>query len=82
MADITSLGIGKTMRKKLHSVGIDSAEEPTRLGSMETIKLLKRAYPGTCVTILYHLEAAIEKVDMKRIPVERKEELKHFFKTM
>ncbi len=30
MGAVTSLGLGKTMEKKLHSVGIHSAEELTK----------------------------------------------------
>lgn len=82
MSDITSLSIGKTMEKKLHSIGIQTAGELVELGSEETVKRLKTAYPGTCVTILYHLEAAIAGVDMKEIPAGRKAELRQFFKTL
>ncbi len=37
MASVTSLGLGKTMEKKLHSVGIHSAEELTNIGSKEAV---------------------------------------------
>lgn len=82
MADIPSLGIGKTMEKKLHSIGIHTAEELIEIGSMETVTRLKIAYPTTCATILYHLDAAIEGVDMKMLPAGRRAELKAFFKTL
>ena len=82
MAEITSLSIGKTMEKKLHSVGINTAEQLIELGSAEAVKRLKRVYPATCVTILYHLEAAIEGVDMKMLADGRKAELKRYFKTL
>ncbi|MDR2050243.1 MAG: TfoX/Sxy family protein [Deltaproteobacteria bacterium] len=80
MSDITSLNIGKTMEKKLHSVGIHTAEELIDIGSKEAIKRLKMTYPSTCVVILYHLEASIEGLEMKMLPAERKAELKEFFK--
>ena len=70
------------MEKKLQSVGIHTSEELIELGSAEAVKRLKKAYPTTCVTILYHLEAAIEGVDMKMLPAERKAELKRYFTTL
>ena len=60
MAELTTLQLGKTMEKKLHTVGIQSAEELIEIGSMEAVARLKRVYPSTCVVILYHLQAAIE----------------------
>jgi DNA transformation protein len=70
------------MEKKLHSAGIHTAEELIDIGSKEAIKRLKMAYPSTCVVILYHLEAAIEGLEMKMLPAERKTELKEFFKAL
>ena len=65
MATLTTLGLGRTMEKKLHAVGIHSAEELVELGSRQAVFRLKARYPGTCVVILYHLEAAIQGVDIK-----------------
>lgn len=79
MAELTSLGLGKTMEKKLHSVGIHTAEELKELGSRETVSRLKAQYPGTCVVILYHLEAAIRGIEMKELEAARKSELKNYF---
>ena len=82
MAAVTSLGLGKTMEKKLHAVGIHSAEELTKLGSKQAVFRLKELYPGTCVVILYHLEAAIRGVDMKQLDERYKAELKAYFKQL
>ena len=71
MATITFLNLGKTMVTKLKSVGIDSAEELITLGSREAVTRLKMKYPSTCVVILYHLEAAIQAVDIKELNVKR-----------
>ncbi len=38
MTPVTVLGLGKTMEKKLHSVGINSAEELTKIGSKSELK--------------------------------------------
>ncbi len=80
MADVTALGLGKTMEKKLHSVGIHSAEELKSVGSKEAVFRLKEQYPNTCVVILYHLEAAIQGVEIKELSAECKTELKEYFK--
>ena len=82
MAAVTSLGLGKTMEKKLHSVGIHSAEELTKIGSRKAVSLLKEQYPNTCVVILYHLEAAIRGVEIKQLSETEKAGLKAFFKQL
>ncbi|MDR3037986.1 MAG: TfoX/Sxy family protein, partial [Candidatus Adiutrix sp.] len=46
MAEITSLNLGKTMEKKLKSVGIHSAESLREVGSEEAVFRLKRQYPS------------------------------------
>ena len=40
---------------------------------------LKARYPGTCVVILYHLEAAIQGVDIKALDGGCKTSLKAWF---
>ena len=82
MAAVTTLKLGKTMENKLHSVGIHSAEELIEIGSKEAVFRLKEQYPGTCVVILYHLEAAIQGVEMKELEGSCKEELKAHFKQL
>lgn len=82
MAAVTSLGLGKTMEKKLHAVGIHSAEELTKIGSKQTVFWLKEKYPGTCIVIAYHLEAAIRGVEMKQLDDACKAELKAYFKQL
>lgn len=82
MAAVTTLGLGKTMEKKLHSVGIHSAEELTKTGSKQAVLRLKEKYPGTCVVILYHLEAAIRGVEIKQLEDACKADLKAYFKQL
>lgn len=77
---VTTLGLGRTMEKKLHAVGIHSAEELKRIGSEQATARLKALYPNTCVVILYHLEAAIQGVEIKQLDARRKEELKAYFR--
>ncbi len=82
MAAVTSLGLGKTMEKKLHSVGIHSAEELMEIGSKQAVSRLKELYPNTCVVILYYLEAAIRGIEMKQLDDTSKAELKTYFKQL
>lgn len=82
MSTLTSLGLGKTMEKKLHTVGIHSAEELSETGSKQAVFRLKEQYPGTCVVILYHLEAAIQGVSIKELDEACKAELKAYFKQL
>jgi len=79
MAAVTTLGLGKTMEKKLHSVGIHTAEELKETGSREAVFRLRAQYPNTCVVILYHLEAAIRGVAIKELEPAVKAELKGWF---
>ncbi len=79
MAELTSLGLGKTMEKKLRSVGIHSAEALTEIGSKQAVFRLKEKYPGTCVVILYYLEAAIRGVEIKQLEESCKAELRAYF---
>ncbi len=80
MAAVATLGLGRTMEKKLHSVGIHSAEDLKDIGSKQAVFRLKEQYPNTCVVILYHLEAAIQGVEMKQLDAACKSELKAYFK--
>ncbi len=82
MASVTTLGLGKTMEKKLHSVGIHSAEELADIGSKQAVFRLKEQYPGTCVVILYHLEAAIQGVEIKELNEACRADLKEYFKQL
>lgn len=82
MAELASLGLGKTMVKKLHAVGIHSAEDLSELGSRQAVLRLKSQYPGTCVVILYYLEAALRGVEMKQLDASCKAELKAYFRQL
>lgn len=82
MASLLSLGFGRTMERKLQSVGIGSAEELMDIGSRQAVFRLKERYPGTCVVILYYLEAAIRGVDIKELDSVCKAELKAYFKQL
>ena len=82
MSALISLGLGKTMEKKLRTIGIHSAEELIETGSRQVVFRLKAQYPGTCVVILYYLEAAIQGVSIKELDETCKTELKAYFKQL
>ncbi len=82
MASVTTLGLGKTMERKLHTVGIHSAEELAEIGSKQAAFRLKAQYPNTCVVILYHLEVAIQGFEIKQLDAACKNELKAYFKQL
>ena len=50
----------------------------TTLGLGKTME----KYPGTCVVILYHLEAAIRGVEIKQLEDHCKAELRTYFKSI
>ena len=52
------------------------------LGSRQAVLRLKARYPNTCVVILYHLEAAIQGVDIKALDGGCKTSLKVWFQQM
>ena len=79
MAELSSmLNIGKEIEKKLKSVGINSAEELTRIGSQEAFLRLKMHYPSVCLVHLYTLQGAIDNVEYNQLSDEVKSELRHF----
>ena len=82
MAAVTALGLGKTREKKLHSVGVHSAEELLEIGSRQAVFRLNDQYPTTCVVILYHLESAIRGIEIKQLDDNCKSELKSYFKQL
>ncbi len=82
MAEFKTMGFGKTMERKLKSVGINSAEELREIGSRQAVSRLKERYPGTCVVILYYLEAAIQGVDIKKLDGGCRAGLKEYFKQL
>ena len=82
MAELASLGFGKTMEKKLHAVGIHSAEQLAKVGSRQAVFRLKAQYPNTCAVILYYLEAALRGVSIKQLDAACKSELKAYFKQL
>ncbi len=79
MSDFTTMmNIGKEMKQKLISVGIDSPEKLIKLGAKEVFLKLREAYPNVCLVHLYTLEGAIYNTEYNRLQEDKKRELKAF----
>jgi len=82
MSELTSLrNIGKTLEKKLMSVGITTAEELIEVGSDEAFVRLKMLYPDTksmSLVHLYALEGAVSDTEYNQLPEDVKRWLKEF----
>lgn len=79
MSELMSMtNIGKEMARKLTSVGIDSPEKLSELGSKQAFLKLKEAYPSVCLVHLYTLEGAICNTEFNCLSEEKKTELKEF----
>ena len=79
MAELTSMmNIGEEMKRKLTSVGINSAEELIAAGAKEAFARLKEKYPRVCLVHLYVLEGAVSQTEYNNLSEKKKKELKQF----
>lgn len=71
------LNLGPVMENRLAEVDITTAEQLARVGVVEAYARLKFAF-GAAITLnaLYAMEAAIEGLDWRELPDERKRELR------
>ena len=75
--------IGKTLANKLVKSGITNSEELKQLGSENTLlKIATIENSGVCINMLFALEGAIQGIRWHGISLDRKQELKEFFKLM
>ena len=72
------LNIGKEMKAKLYSIGVQSPQDLIRLGRKEVFVQLKERYPNVCLVHLYVLEGAILNIDYDKLSDEVKQDLKQF----
>lgn len=79
MAKLDSmLNIGKEMKMKLMSIGIQSSEDLVRIGGKEANLQLKERYPNVCLVHLYTLQGAIDNIEYNQLSEEMKLDLKTF----
>lgn len=70
--------IGTEIKKKLKSVGIETAEELIQLGGKEAFVRLKMRYSNVCLVHLYTLQGAIDNMEYNQLPEDVKQDLKSF----
>jgi DNA transformation protein len=73
--------IGKTMEKRLATVGIYDAETLKKIGSKEAFIKLRLCEGDTCFSSLCALEGAIQNIRWHHLSKETKDDLKKFFDT-
>lgn len=74
------INIGKEIESRLIEVGIDSFKKLQAVGSEQAFLRLQAIDPGACLNLLYALEGAAEGVRSNKLPAERKQELRQFYK--
>ncbi|MDP4240990.1 MAG: TfoX/Sxy family protein [Bacteroidota bacterium] len=81
MSDLSQQpNIGKDTESKLISVGIRSYAELKEAGTEQAFLRLQTLDPGACIQLLYGLEGAIEGIPANKLTVEKKQELKDFYR--
>lgn len=79
MAKLDSMiNIGKEIKMKLMSIGINSSEDLVRIGSKEAFFQLKVRYPNVCLVHLYTLQGAIDNVEYTQLSDGVKHDLKKY----
>lgn len=75
--------IGKTLAEKLKNIGVTNELELVELGSENAIiKIATLENNGACLNMLYALEGAIQGIRWHGLAVNRKQELKEFFRVL
>ena len=83
MEKVTELqNIGSALAVKLRRIGIENAEQLRELGSEKAFSQLKHLNPELELSVLYSLEGAIMNIKWRFLGIDRKEELKNYFKTL
>ncbi len=75
--------IGKILAEKLKYIGVTNELELVELGSESAIiKIATLENNGACLNMLYALEVAIQGIRWHGLAVDRKQELKEFFRVL
>lgn len=75
--------IGKALAEKLKNIGVTNELELVELGSENAIiKIATLENNGACLNMLYALEGAIQGIRWHGLAVDRKQELKEFFRVL
>lgn len=82
MTTLTNLpNIGPVVAENLHRVGIETPEQLKAVGAQEAwLRIRLQVDEGACLHQLEALEGAVLGIPKKELPLERRAELKAFFK--
>lgn len=72
--------IGKTLEEKLEKVGIETSSDLVVFGSKVSFERIHKVDDDACLSTLYALEGAIQGIRWHGLDIEKKEELKDFYK--
>lgn len=79
---ISMKNIGKEMKAKLESVGINTAKDLIQIGSKDAYLHLRMKYSNICLVHLYTLQGAIDNIEYHNLPENMKNDLKKFSKEL
>lgn len=83
MGELSKLtNIGKTLEKKLNDVDILTKDELFTLGSKEAFIMIRNLDNEACLNTLYALEGAVQGIRWHYLPIEVKDNLKEFYKSI
>ena len=75
--------IGKVLAKNLNLIGISKPQDLKSKGTERIIlELLTIPHHGVCINMVYAIEGAIQGIRWHGLSVERKNELKEFYKSL
>jgi DNA transformation protein len=75
--------VGKILESNLLTVGIETPEQLRSMGAEEAfIRIRAQADPGACLHMLYGIQGAIDGMPDKFLPVQTKERLRLFYKSL
>lgn len=71
------LNLGPAIETRLAEVGVTTAEHLARVGVVEAYAKLKETFGGAIgLNVLYAMDAALQGLDAKELPEERRRELR------
>jgi DNA transformation protein len=75
--------VGKVLEDNLKKINIETPEQLRQIGAKEAfIRIRMQVDPGACLHMLYGIQGAIDGIPDKFLPVQTKEHLRLFYKTL
>ncbi|MDR2869644.1 MAG: TfoX/Sxy family protein [Deferribacteraceae bacterium] len=75
--------VGKVLENNLIQIGVETPEQLRAIGAQEAfMRIRTQVDQGACLHMLYGIQAAIDNVPKKLLPLEIKDELKVFYNTL